>query len=578
MLPLALALILGLLLGFAAGYATGGRGEQPSPVIALAPGAASTPSGSAAATRPPTAPRHRRRRAANTASRRWGQSRAAAPTSGGGVPPVPGDAPSSAPAATPATAAPARAASPRATTGRLVIRSTPPGAAVTVNGKWRGRTPLTIDALQFGPYAVRLVRPGYTVAREDVTLNANDPARTLSIGLERERSAIPTTARGGNSPRPETGDSAAAAARRPAATASRFAGHYLRRFEPTRSAGLDRRASHGHDACQHSRHRHRFARGQARAYRSPRVDHGHARVRGTTDPRDRFARTHTMKAILALENGSLVRRGSGWSDRRDRRRGGLQHQHDRLSGNPHRPVVLRTDRHDDVPGDRQLRRRTRGRRVARAAGGRASSSARSRRSRATGASDGTLRDYLVAQRRSSAISDIDTRALTRVLRSARRDARRHRDRRRRSAGARREGASLDAELEGSDLVLGVTCDAPFDWHAERVRRVHAAEPNGSTGRPLRVAAYDFGMKWNILRRFTRYGCDVRVFPATAPASDLLASNPDGVFLSNGPGDPARIELRHGQRPRPREGGRAGLRDLSRPPDPVARDGRRPPTS
>ncbi|HMC03084.1 MAG TPA: carbamoyl phosphate synthase small subunit [Cellulomonadaceae bacterium] len=57
-------------------------------------------------------------------------------------------------------------------------------------------------------------------------------------------------------------------------------------------------------------------------------------------------------------------------------------------------------------------------------------------------------------------------------------------------------------------------------------------------RTLRVAAYDYGMKWNILRRFTAYGCDVRVFPATAPASDLIAAGPDGVFLSNGPGDPA----------------------------------------
>ena len=46
------------------------------------------------------------------------------------------------------------------------------------------------------------------------------------------------------------------------------------------------------------------------------------------------------------------------------------------------------------------------------------------------------------------------------------------------------------------------------------------------------------MKWNILRRHDAYGCDVNVFPATAPASDLLATSPDGVFLSNGPGDPA----------------------------------------
>jgi carbamoyl-phosphate synthase small subunit len=46
------------------------------------------------------------------------------------------------------------------------------------------------------------------------------------------------------------------------------------------------------------------------------------------------------------------------------------------------------------------------------------------------------------------------------------------------------------------------------------------------------------MKWNILRRFHAYGCDVRVFPATTPAAELLSAGPDGVFLSNGPGDPA----------------------------------------
>jgi len=60
-------------------------------------------------------------------------------------------------------------------------------------------------------------------------------------------------------------------------------------------------------------------------------------------------------------------------------------------------------------------------------------------------------------------------------------------------------------------------------------------------RRLRVGAYDFGIKWNILRRLTAYGCDVRVFPAGAPARDLLAAGLDGVFLSNGPGDPAVVD-------------------------------------
>ena len=49
------------------------------------------------------------------------------------------------------------------------------------------------------------------------------------------------------------------------------------------------------------------------------------------------------------------------------------------------------------------------------------------------------------------------------------------------------------------------------------------------------------MKWNILRRFTAHGCVVRVYPAGTPASELLATSPDGVFLSNGPGDPAVLE-------------------------------------
>jgi carbamoyl-phosphate synthase small subunit len=55
-----------------------------------------------------------------------------------------------------------------------------------------------------------------------------------------------------------------------------------------------------------------------------------------------------------------------------------------------------------------------------------------------------------------------------------------------------------------------------------------------------VAAYDFGVKYNILRRLDAYGCDVHVFPASAPASELRAIEPDGIFLSNGPGDPAAL--------------------------------------
>ena len=156
-------------------------------------------------------------------------------------------------------------------------------------------------------------------------------------------------------------------------------------------------------------------------------------------------------------------------------------------------------------------------------------------------SEGTLREYLVANK-IVAISDIDTRALTRRLRSG---------------GVMRgvimTGKALDPEalvdrarslptMEGSDLVRNVTCQDVFDWPQEDPDEfgIAIARRTNLGGRRLKVAAYDFGMKWNILRRLSAHGCDVRVYPATTPAADLLATKPDGVFLSNGPGDPAPL--------------------------------------
>jgi carbamoyl-phosphate synthase small subunit len=151
-------------------------------------------------------------------------------------------------------------------------------------------------------------------------------------------------------------------------------------------------------------------------------------------------------------------------------------------------------------------------------------------------SEGTLRDYLITHR-VVAISDIDTRALTRTLRSG---------------GVMRgviaTGSQLDPDglversralpkMEGSDLVRDVTTDAPFDWPAEDPGEFGIAAGRLAKRR-LKIAAYDFGMKRNILRRLSAHGCDVRVYPAAAPAADVLATRPDGVFLSNGPGDPA----------------------------------------
>jgi len=152
--------------------------------------------------------------------------------------------------------------------------------------------------------------------------------------------------------------------------------------------------------------------------------------------------------------------------------------------------------------------------------------------------DGTLRDYLVANG-IVAISDIDTRALTRRLRSG---------------GVLRgvvaTGSALDVDalvaranaipkMEGSDLVRTVTTDRVFDWPAEDPGEF-GIEVRRQPKQRLKVAAYDFGMKTNILRRLSAHGCDVRVYPASAPAADLLAHGPDGIFLSNGPGDPAAL--------------------------------------
>jgi carbamoyl-phosphate synthase small subunit len=151
--------------------------------------------------------------------------------------------------------------------------------------------------------------------------------------------------------------------------------------------------------------------------------------------------------------------------------------------------------------------------------------------------EGTLRDYLVGNS-IVAISDIDTRALTRVLRStgvmrgvlATGDV---------SPEALVEKARSIPTMEGSDFVRQVTSDTVFDWREEDPGEF-GITPERRASRRLKIAAYDFGMKWNIMRRLSAYGCDVRVYPAQTPASELLAGNPDGVFLSNGPGDPAAL--------------------------------------
>ncbi len=132
------------------------------------------------------------------------------------------------------------------------------------------------------------------------------------------------------------------------------------------------------------------------------------------------------------------------------------------------------------------------------------------------------------------ISEIDTRALTRHLRTH---------------GAKRgvistvcadrpalvAKARAAREMIGLDLAREVTCGSPY--HVVDAAPPASGAPVASRERPFRVVAYDFGLKQNILRMLVAAGCDVTVVPATTPAATALAGDPDGIFLSNGPGDP-----------------------------------------
>ena len=99
-------------------------------------------------------------------------------------------------------------------------------------------------------------------------------------------------------------------------------------------------------------------------------------------------------------------------------------------------------------------------------------------------------------------------------------------------------------LVGRDLVKEVTCAEPYAWEQGPWKLggyVTADEIAAVLGRPaFKVVAYDYGIKYNILRNLVGAGCAVRVVPAGTPARDVLALRPDGVFLSNGPGDPDAV--------------------------------------
>lgn len=137
------------------------------------------------------------------------------------------------------------------------------------------------------------------------------------------------------------------------------------------------------------------------------------------------------------------------------------------------------------------------------------------------------------------IDGIDTRALTRALRDhgAMRGAiTPHVER----IPAVLERVRAAPTMEGQDLVSRVTCDAPYPW-ADAAWR--AADDRCAARIPdvaFHVVAYDFGIKTNILRQLRGIGARVTVVPASTPAAKALALGPDGIFLSNGPGDPSAV--------------------------------------
>ncbi|WP_456414824.1 glutamine-hydrolyzing carbamoyl-phosphate synthase small subunit [Thiolapillus sp.] len=136
-----------------------------------------------------------------------------------------------------------------------------------------------------------------------------------------------------------------------------------------------------------------------------------------------------------------------------------------------------------------------------------------------------------------AIADIDTRKLTRILRekgaqSGCIQAGSHLD-----AAVARAAAEVFPGLKGMDLAREVTTDEPYTWVEATwdLEEGHVAREDADDD--LHVVAYDYGIKTNILRMLRDRGCRITVVPAQTPASEVLAMNPDGVFLSNGPGDP-----------------------------------------
>ena len=149
--------------------------------------------------------------------------------------------------------------------------------------------------------------------------------------------------------------------------------------------------------------------------------------------------------------------------------------------------------------------------------------------------DSTLGEFL--QRcKVVAIAGVDTRRLTRLLRQTGAQAGCIMTGEKVDEAAAVRAARAFPGLKGMDLARVVTTREPYQWNEGSLWR-NGEKPAIRAQQRLHVVAYDFGIKRNILRMLADQGCRVTVVPATTPASEVLALKPDGVFLSNGPGDP-----------------------------------------
>jgi carbamoyl-phosphate synthase small subunit len=153
-------------------------------------------------------------------------------------------------------------------------------------------------------------------------------------------------------------------------------------------------------------------------------------------------------------------------------------------------------------------------------------------------SRGSLGSYL-SENGVVGIEGVDTRSLTKLIRSK---------------GAQKAVISTTESntskllkkvrssqgIVGIDLVTEVSCDNTYEWSGGSGFWRPAADETTVEGKRLRVVAYDYGLKRNILRKLADHGCDVSIVPSRTPPHEILSMEPDGIFLSNGPGDPAAV--------------------------------------